>query len=221
MTHRDTAEQLLDLETLAGEAAAELFWSRYIDPDDYDLSAIEALDALRPAAQESKHAVGLTSLPPNTLIAGDLRVTGDLEVNDHLAVLGDLECSGYIYTNVHCCLVVAGSIRAAAAQSLRSYWLVGGSIQVPLLWAGTYGTLLHRGPLEARLLVEEMEHERGEECGPLQVQHHVVSSYVAEDLDAQRQLEALLRPEARIDGENPIDVWQLLRTASTGAPLFR
>lgn len=216
----ETIEAMAALEAMDTPEAADLFWSTFFDPE-WELSDLEAIETLRARAGGPRQASGLLSIERATVISGDLIVAGDLDVNGHTLVLGDLRCSGYLFTGIHTCLIVTGAVEARAINALRSYWLVGGPIAAPLIWLGTYGMVLHRAAMRARLLVEEMELERHEDSGPVQAETRIVSDYVTDDEAALAQLAALLVPEAYRNDEGDVDAWELLRWASKGREVFK
>jgi len=191
-----------------------------IDPDDYELEELDALRGLLPLATLARSESGQISLD-GVVVAGDLHIDGNLDIHGHVVVLGNLTCTGYLMSWVHCCVVVLGDVKAAAIAATRSYWLVDGDIASPVVWWSTYGLALHRGAIHTQLYVEDHYFERVDDCGAIEAPTQIVSEYVAKDETAITKLEALVRPEALRDEDGDIDSWQLLRAVSEGMPIFR
>jgi hypothetical protein len=199
---------------------ASAMWDVLCDPDDWNLDelfgALAPLDALSPGPRREK---GLVRLDQTTVVWGDLVVDGDLEVLSHTLVLGDVRCTGYIYSGIHDCFIVAGDVKARAIEALRSYWLVDGSIDTQTAWLATYGFLNQRSTLRARLLVLEMYFELQHD--EVVAETRIETDYLPNDEAARTTLARVIDLEGLIDDKHVVDTWELLRRVARGKPVFR
>ena len=191
--------------------------NRFSDPDDYDL---EALANTAVSERVDRHEHGLVELDGETVVTGDLVIEGDLELNGHLLVLGSLRCSGFVFTGIHCCLVVKGDVTARAVEALRSYWLVGGSITSETAWLSTYGFLMLGGELRTQLLVVQQYFELRDDPA-IVARMRIDTDYLSKDLAAKARLDEVLLTSEMLDDDGDFDSWALLRKMSRGDRVFR
>ena len=205
---------------LGTDEATEALIDAVSDPDDWELDELRATLAPLAAHATPRSETGTVAFEEGTVVIGDLVVDGNLECNAHTLVVGNLRCSGYLYTGIHCCLIVTGDVDAAAIDALRSYWSIGGSIRAESAWFSTYGFLEQGGELRARLVVAEQyfELKRAERVS---AGTRIDTNHLPDDPDASRRLAEVIDVEAMLDDKQQFDRWELLRRIARGAPVFR
>ena len=199
------------------------------DPDDgWDDSIFPLLHALKQRGGPGSLHTGLYRTPDHidTIIEGDLHIDGDFECSCHTFVTGNLTCSGYLYSGIHCNLVVAGDIRARAIDAWQSYWLVGGSITADSMWFSSDGFVHHHDRINARLLVLEQGAYLVNDAG-VKATTRIESDYLPNDEEAEVTLRATIIPDVYEsllykDGEfqGQFDQWEMLRRLSRGDAVF-
>jgi hypothetical protein len=190
--------------------------AQFEDPDDYDFEQFEEVGDFEPVDRTER---GLVKLDGSTVVTGDFVIDGDLEMNGHLVVLGSLRCTGFLFTGIHCCLVVRGDVAARAVEALRSYWLIGGSITTDTAWFSTYGFLKLRGTLHTRLLVVQQYFDLGDPAVVAEVR--IDTDYLPKDPAARAKLDSILDTRDLVDNEGDFDSWALLRKSSRGENVFK
>jgi hypothetical protein len=135
-------------------------------------------------------------------------------------VIGSLECTDYVYTGIHSCLVVRKNFAARAVDVLRSYWLIGGDVTVESAWLSTYGFLKLRGTMRTRLLVVQQNFELCDEP-TIEATIRVDTEYLPKDPASRAALDAALVTDELLDPERDIDSWALLRAVGRGKTVFR
>ncbi len=153
-------------------------------------------------------------------MVGDLIVDGDLECLSHTLVLGSVRCTGYVYSGIHDCLIVAGDLEGRALEALRSYWVIGGSIRAETTWLSTYGSLNQRGSIRTRLLVVQQYFGllRDED---IVADARIETDYLPRDEAARRRLAEVIDVEGLLDSDGQFDSWELLRRVARGERVFR
>jgi hypothetical protein len=188
----------------------------FADPGDFDLAMLDEVARFEPIDRTER---GLVKIDDATVVTGDLIIEGDLEMNGRLVVLGSLRCTGFVFTGIHCSLVVRGDVSARAVEAMRSYWLIGGSISAETAWLSTYGFLKLGGELRARLLVVQMYFDLGD--AKVAAETRIDTDYLPKDAAARARLDAVLDTRELVDDEGDFDNWALLRAMSKGTNVFR
>ncbi len=217
----EAVDQLLELDALDGAAASEIVFEAFIDPDEYELTTLDELGRLRPKAQAQVVRDASHVIEEETLVAGALEVRGDLTIDAHLVVLGDLTVHGSLSSGPDCCVIVLGSVDARALCTSQSYWLVDGTVRTSLTWLATMSVVLHREELRADLLIEEMHSQRREESGPIETKHHIAAEDVFGDETSRLALRTAVHPEALTGQDGEPDAALLVKTAAAGEPIVR
>jgi hypothetical protein len=185
----------------------------YWDCDDWNDDTLDLLAASR-VPGFVRHETGVVRFEEPTIVAGDLVVDGDLECLSHSFVLGNLTCTGYVYSGIHDSVVVCGDVTARAIDALRSYWLVGGTLTATTAWYSMYGRLHGFGELRAGLLVLE----KFDLLGPVAV--HATTRIETEGLDRDPAALAALAEVVDLDrirdAEGNVSSWELLRLVARG-----
>jgi hypothetical protein len=189
----------------------------FSDPGDLDLELFGQVARFEPIDRSER---GLVKLDDATVVTGDLIIDGDLEMNGRLVVLGSLRCTGFVFTGIHCSLVVRGDVSARAVEAMRSYWLIGGSITTETAWLSTYGFLKLGGELRARLLVAQQYFDL-DGAPNIVTETRIDTDYLPKDAAARAKLDAVLDTTGLVDNEGDFDNWALLRAMSKGANVFR
>src|SRR4051794_22111456 len=83
------------------DATTEALWDVLSDPDDWDDPMFASLDTLRRWAAMPRTETGTVKLTEPTVFYGDLVVEGDLECTSPVMVLGDLRCTGFVFSGIH------------------------------------------------------------------------------------------------------------------------
>lgn len=190
------------------------------DPDDWDSEGFAVLDRLRAVAGVPRIEHGVVRFEKPTVVYGDLVVDGDLECLCHTVVLGDVRCSGYLYSGIHDCLIVAGDLEARSLEALRSYWAIAGSITAETIWLSTYGALQQRGRVRTRLLMLEMYFELRNEEG-VEAETRISTDYLPDDPVARARLEEVLDTRILLGDDGTFQSWELLKRVARGVPVFR
>jgi hypothetical protein len=190
------------------------------DPDDWEPEGFAVLDRLRLAAGAPRTEHGVVRFERPTVIFGDLVVDGDLECLSHTVVLGDVRCSGYLYSGIHDCVIIAGDLEARSLEALRSYWVIGGSITAETIWLSTYGFLQQRGAVRTRLLMLEMYFELRNEEG-VEAETRISTDYLPDDPVALARLQEVVDTGALLGDDGTLESWQLLKRVARGEPVFR
>lgn len=209
---------------LGSDTATESLIDAISDPDDWDLEELRATLAPLAAHAATRNESGTLAFEDGAVVIGDLVIDGNLECNAHTLVVGNVRCSGYVYTGIHCCLVVTGDVDARGIDALRSYWSIGGSVRAETAWFSTYGFLEQGGELRARLVVAEQYFEL--KCPERVVAGtRIDTEYLPKDAEASRRLAEVIDVDGMVhenaDGEKQFDRWELLRRVARGTPVFR
>ncbi len=205
---------------LGSSTGAEALLDLVYDPDDWCPELLAALARLAPLRRPPDRRAGLVQFERPTVIAGDLLVDGDLECLSHTLVLGDLRCTGYVFTGIHDCLCVTGDLAAAALEAQRSYWFIGGATSATTTWLSTYGTAAFTGPVRTRLLVLQMFAEL---VAPveLHVETRIDTDYLPDDPAARARLAEAIDVDTCLDEDGQLDSCELTRRVARGLPVFR
>ncbi|MDR0784034.1 MAG: hypothetical protein LBE83_09810 [Propionibacteriaceae bacterium] len=159
---------------------------------------------------------------PN-VIFGDLTVNGDLDIENHLVVVGDLVCAGLIHSEQYTCISVGGDVRAKAFLANESWWLVGGALTADIMWLEGGGFLCEK--THARLLVMngDLELENDNSITGTWIR----TDYFDEDDDAKAAMRAALIPGAyeslwrsSDEDEGWFDVWKLVKRIARGKTIL-
>jgi hypothetical protein len=191
-----------------------------MDPGEWDARTFAALDALHGTRRVARTERGVLKIERPTVIPGDLVVEGDLECLSHTLVVGDVRCTGYVFSGIHDCLIVAGDLTARALEAQRSYWIVGGSIEAETIWLSTYGSLHQRGEIRARLLMLQMYFELQHDVG-VHAGTRIETDYLPDDEAARARLREAIDVEGLLDPDGDFDSWALLRRVARGERVFR
>jgi len=206
--------------SLDSEQAAGVLWDVLMDPGEWDARTFAALDALHGAARVARTERGVLKIERSTVIPGDLVIDGDLECLSHTLVVGDVRCTGYVFSGIHDCLIVAGDLTARALEAQRSYWLVCGSIEAETIWLSTYGSLCQRGEIRARLLMLQMYFELQHDVG-VHAGTRIETDYLPDDEVARARLREAIDVEGLLDPDGDFDSWALLHCVARGERVFR
>ena len=202
------------------EAATQALWDVLCDPDDWEDATFASIEALRRWATGPRTERGLVRFTTPTVVYGDLIVEGDLECTCHVLVLGHLRCTGFVFTEIHDCLIVAGDLEARALEALRSYWVVAGDVRADTLWLSTYGFLHQRGAVHTQLLVLQQYFELRNDVG-IHATTRIETDYLPDDPAAKARLREVLDVEPLLDDTGELDSWALLRAVSRGDQVLR
>lgn len=210
-----------ELPTSTAELAAQI---GTVDDLDGALNFVQVLlvDAgLRERPKAIDKTKNLTLAPedgPGALIAGAVRVGGNLSTNRHLVVFGDLEVGGELeiwdYTTR---VFVTGNVKCNGLNVSGSLW-VGGDIDAAAAIAG-YRSRLFCTRLRAHFLNEDAESQGV--FAKVEAQHHFKRARWESDPEAVlKQLAKILLPAALKGAETSLADEALMKLAAAGKPFL-
>lgn len=209
-----------------------------IDPTDFSLQTKKILEKIKsnksiPKADTVVPYTGNLDDSKGHVFAGNLIVEGDLYVNAHTYVIGDLKVSGVLYGGIHCILMVAGNIECSGMCLTRTYGYVTGNIKVhQFAFFHTYGSMVLFGQLSTKLYINDdtwcNEDVRMEGCPSFtHTLDNIQATWTLEEgttdgeQNFEESLRAILNEEAFQIKDGRINLFHPMDLLSAGKEIFR
>ena len=210
----------------------EFFDQDLLDPTDWSRTTVAALSALRERLEAERPAQPTTAwddLTVNdlTVLRGDVQLSGELRLDGHLLVLGDLTADVVTGYPAHKILVVAGDLRCRVLDLCRSYLLVTGAVTASAcVRVGCYGLSICAGGITTDLWLDEMywnNHDLDDNpVDNIRTSHGFSSEDFPTDVEAGDALQAVVSNQVFLrHEEGGADVDHLVEQAKLGRQLLR
>lgn len=208
------------------------FFSRLHDPDDWDTDTVAAILARRDAEASARPGpaavteVADLTIDRPTVLDHAHHVSGDLRLNNHLLVLGDLRVGNLILGEpAHNILMVAGDVSCRLLELCRSYLLVTGTVRASeCVFVSTYGSSMSAGGFDTDLWLQaewDNVDVQGSPVDNVRARHRFIRDYHDELLETfdTAALQPLLMPEAfAVDDDGEFDPFHLTDQIYRGKP---
>ncbi|MDF2187986.1 hypothetical protein [Paraflavitalea sp. CAU 1676] len=209
-----------------------------IDPNDFSQETKSILETIKsdpdfPREDTIVPHSGNLDEREGHVFAGNLIVEGDLYVNAHTYIIGDLKVSGVLYGGIHCILMVAGNIECSGMCLTRTYGYVTGNIKVhQFAFFHTHGSMVLFGQLSTKLYINDdtwyNEDIRLEGCPSFShTLDNIQATWTLEDgaTEGEQSFEvsirAILNEEAFQIKDGRINLFHAMDLLSSGKEIFR